>query len=361
MNDRATAPSAPASEHAAALRRPVILVVDDQPENIDVLRGVLRDAYLVRIATSGPRALDIAANDPPDLILLDVSMPDMDGYDVCARLKRDFRTSTIPVIFVTAMASVEDEMRGFEMGAVDYITKPISPGRVLARVRTQLALSSQSRHLSQMVEDRTRELNRTRQLVIERLGRAAEYKDDESGNHVIRMAHYTRLLALANGASEAQAHLLFEAAPMHDLGKIGVPDSVLSKAWKLTEQEWELMRMHPQLGANIIGEHDDPLLSCARSVALGHHEKWDGTGYPFNQRGIQIPLAARIVAIADVFDALTSDRPYKKAWPVEQAFNYVRDQSGHHFDPILVPQFLSIAPQLEKVLIEHREDNGPIA
>lgn len=341
---------------ATGARKAVVLVVDDQPENIDVLRGALRDRYQVRIATSGQRALEIAFADPPDMILLDVSMPDLDGYEVCARLKRDFRTSAVPVIFITAMGRNEDEMRGFEVGAVDYITKPISPGRVLARVRAQIALADQSRHLAQLVDERTRELVRTRQVIIERLGRAAEYKDDESGSHVVRMAHYTRLLALANGATEAQAEILFSAAPMHDLGKIGIPDSLLRKSIRLTEAEWAIVKLHPQMGADIIGVHDDPLLECARVIALGHHEKWDGTGYPAGLKRLEIPLAARIVAFADVFDALTSDRPYKKAWPVASAFEYVREQAGHHFDPILATQFLSLAPKIEEILNQHRDD-----
>lgn len=348
----------PVAESPAPEPQATILVVDDQPENIDVLRGILRAHYRVRVATSGQQALETAVMEPvPDMVLLDVSMPDMDGYEVCRRLRRNISTHRIPVIFVSALCSADDELRGFEAGGADYITKPVSPGRVLARIKTHLALHNQSRHLEQLVATRTRELRRTRLKIIQRLGRAAEYSDDETGNHVIRMAHYARALALAHGLSSEEAENIFDAAPMHDVGKIGIPDVILGKPNKLDPQEWSVMRQHPAIGASIIGKHDDPLLETARVVALSHHEKWDGTGYPQGLRGNEIPLPGRIVAVADVFDALTSNRPYKKAWPIDAALGYIREQAGLHFDPKLARQFLTLVPQLMEIRARFRDED----
>jgi putative two-component system response regulator len=273
-------------------------------------------------------------------------MPEMDGYEVCQRLKADPRTRSIPVIFITAKDETEDETRGFALGCVDYITKPVSPPIVRARVKTHLALYDQERALEGLVRLRTAELHETRLEVIRRLGRAAEYRDNETGLHVIRMSHYTRLLALAAGLSEDEAELLLNAAPMHDVGKIGIPDSILLKKGPLCEDEWKVMRMHPYMGAQIIGEHDNELLRTARSIAYCHHEKWDGSGYPRRLAGEAIPLHGRLVAIADVFDALTTARPYKLAWPVNEAVEAVRRGAGHHFDPQLVPVFLDILPEI---------------
>ena len=344
----------------AAPTHATVLVCDDQPENIDVLRGILKRNYRVQIATSGIDALALVAASPPDLVLLDVSMPGMDGYQVCRQLKADPCTAAIPVIFVTALYSPEDESRGFEAGAVDYIIKPLSPPVVAARVSTHLALASQQRHLEQLVAQRTEELNKTRSQIIRRLSRAADYKDDETGNHVIRMANYARLLALAHGLSEQAAEVIFNAAPMHDIGKIGVPDHILRKTGKLDATEWVEMRKHPQIGAGIIGRHNDPLLATARLVALTHHEKWDGSGYPSGLAGEAIPLAGRIVALCDVFDALTTDRPYKQAWSVTEAMNYIKSQSGLHFDPLLTRQFLAIIPQILEVRDRYTDARGEV-
>jgi putative two-component system response regulator len=347
MNDR---------DMELAPARPVVLVVDDTPENIDVLNGVLRDEYAVRVATTGERALQIARSQPaPDVILLDVMMPGTDGYEVCRRLKADFSTQRIPVIFVTALNEIEDETRGFELGAVDYIAKPISPAVVRARVRTHLQLYDQRRHLIEMVRQRTRELEDTRLQIIRRLGRAAEFKDDESGYHVIRMSHYCKMLALATGMPEYRAELLFNAAPMHDVGKIGISDAILQKTGPLTPEEWEVVRRHPIIGAGIIGRHNNEMLEMARVVALTHHEKWDGTGYPRGLKGEEIPLIGRIAAVADVFDALTTERPYKHGWPLEEAVAYLQREAGRHFDPQLVSKFLALMPQVRAVMSEYSE------
>ncbi|MDP3859618.1 MAG: two-component system response regulator [Stagnimonas sp.] len=314
--------------------KPVVLLVDDTPFN-----------------TSGEKALVLAQMQPqPDLILLDVMMPGMDGYEVCRRLKASPQTSVIPVIFVTSMNEVEDEQRGFEAGGVDYITKPVSPPLVQSRVATHLRLYAHERHLSEMVQARTRELEQTRLEIIRRLGRAAEFKDDETGQHVIRMSHFTRLLSEAAGMSAADVDVLFNAAPMHDVGKIGIPEAILLKPGRLTEDEWKVMRRHPAIGAGIIGKHDHPLLETARIVALTHHEKWDGSGYPRGLKGEAIPLVGRIVAIADVFDALTSERPYKQAWSEAEAVDYLCRESGLHFDPRLVDLFVvQCLPEVRKI------------
>ena len=316
-----------------------VLVVDDMPANIDVLRGILRDDYRVKVATSGERALKIARSTPlPDPILLDIMMPAMDGLEVCAQLKADARTRRIPVIFVTAMGEVSDETRGFEVGGVDYITKPVSPPLVLARVRAQLALYDQNRELEAKVRERTAQLNSSRLQIIQTLGRAAEFKDEDTGLHVVRMSFYAKLIALAMGMTEEDAEALFDASPMHDIGKIGIPDRILQKPARLEESEWSVMQKHPEIGARIIGQvaEDSSLLELARIIAVSHHEKWDGSGYPHGLQGEAIPIEGRIVALADVFDALTSTRPYKREWPVEEALELIRSQSGSHFDPEVV-------------------------
>lgn len=327
-----------------------VLVVDDVPENIDVLAGILKADYRVKAATSGARALSIAMGaNAPDIILLDVMMPEMDGYEVCRRLKGDPATARIPVIFVTARSETEDETHGLEVGGVDYITKPVKPAIVRQRVKNHLALYDQARHLEDLVKERTREVTETRLEVINRLGRAAEYKDNETGMHVVRMSQYARLLALASGMDVDAAELLCQAAPMHDIGKIGIPDHILGKPGRFEPHEWEEMKRHVEYGAEIIGDHHSAILKMAKIVVLTHHEKWDGSGYPAGLAGEDIPVEGRITAIADVFDALTSVRPYKKAWSVEDAVQLIRDEKGRHFDPQLVDHFLSILPQILEV------------
>jgi putative two-component system response regulator len=301
-----------------------LLLVDDEPTNLRVLRTVLQEQYRLLFAKSGEEALQLLEKEQADLILLDVMMPGLTGFDVCARLKVNPLTCAIPVIFVTALKDEMDETKGFEVGAVDYITKPISPAVVRARVKTHLSLVQ------------AQELKQTRLQVIQRLGRAAEYKDNETGLHVMRMSHYAQVIALAYGFSEQKAEDLLHAAPMHDIGKIGIADSILLKPGKLTTEEYQEMQKHPLIGAEIIGDCESDLLKMAKAVALYHHEKWDGTGYPFGLSGEQIPVEARIVALSDVFDALTSARPYKQAWSIEQTLQHIRAQKGQHFEPRLV-------------------------
>jgi putative two-component system response regulator len=317
--------------------QPQILVVDDEASNLQLLRHILQDHYRLLFAKDGPRALELAHSEQPQLILLDVMMPGMTGYETCAKLKADPVTASIPVIFVTALSDTDDEVIGFEAGAVDYITKPVSPPIVRARVRN---------HLSLVGVD---ELKRTRLEIVQRLGLAAEYKDNETGLHVIRMSHYARILGLAIGMTEAEAEDLLHAAPMHDVGKIGIPDNILRKPGPLDADEWVVMRSHATIGGDIIGRHPSGMLAMAYDVAVTHHEKWDGSGYPNGLSGEEIPLVGRIIAIADVFDALTSARPYKEAWPVEKAVEHMLAQRGKHFEGRLVDVFLQQMPALLEI------------
>jgi putative two-component system response regulator len=347
----------------APLPPPTLLVVDDVAENIEVLNNILEQDYRVKVATNGEKALSIVMSDqPPDLILLDIMMPGIDGYEVCRRIKANPDRRSIPIMFVTSMEDQEDEALGLELGAEDYITKPFNPYLVMARVKTHLALYDQTRELERKVNERTRELQNTRLQIIQRLGKAAEFRDNETGFHVTRMSRYSRLIALAAGLPEAQAELLLLSAPMHDIGKIGTPDYVLLKPGKLDAAEWAIMQQHAAIGAEIIGDHDDPLLTMARSIAASHHEKWDGSGYPQGLKGQDIPLVARIVAIADVFDALTSLRPYKAAWPVAQAHQAILDDAGRHFDPELIQAYVKALPEMLEVkdlYVEHSVEIPP--
>ena len=328
-------------------RRPRLLLVDDEPTNLQVLRGILQADYRLLYARDGATALKLAREEKPDLLLLDVMMPGMSGHEVCRTLHTDPGTQSIPVVFVTALADAGYEAQGFDAGAVDYILKSVSPPVVRARVRTHLSLV------------RMDELKASRLEIVQRLGRAAEYKDNETGQHVLRMSHYAQALALALGFDPRDAEDLLHAAPMHDVGKIGIPDHILRKPGQLTAEEWAVMRSHATIGADIIGQHDSGVLHIAAKIARSHHEKWDGSGYPDGLAGEAIPLEARIVAIADVFDALTSVRPYKAAWSVEDAVALLEREAGKQFDAALVPVFVGILPQL--LAIRARFADAPTA
>lgn len=332
-----------------------ILIVDDISENIDVLNVILNEDYDVKVAINGMMALKITQKLKPDLILLDIMMPGMDGYEVCEHLKDDLETRKIPIIFVTAKDQVIDEAHGFEVGAVDYITKPVSPPIVLARVKTHLALYDQSRTLETLVKERTKELDETRLEIIRRLSRAAEYRDNETGMHIIRMSKFSQLIALEIGLDETQAELILNASPMHDVGKIGIPDNILLKPGKLTDEEFDIMKKHCEYGVKIIGEHSSEILKFASEVAISHHEKWNGRGYPKGLKGEKIPLPGRIAAVADVFDALTSVRPYKKAWTVEDAVALIKKESGEHFEPRIVKAFFNVLPEILKIKEQHAD------
>lgn len=339
--------------------RKSVLVVDDLADNIDILRGILKDHYDVYIAKSGGLALKIIESKRPDIVLLDIMMPGMNGFEVCTEMKKNPETEFIPVIFITAMTSVEDEQKGFAVGAVDFITKPITPMTTLARVRTHLALAEQDKSNLILIEERTAQLKDALVSAVDMLSEAGTYNDELTGSHMWRMADYCAVLAKALGWDDQDIELLKLAAPMHDTGKIGIPDSILKAARKLTEEEWVVMKQHPIIGANILGKSQAPLFKIAAEIALAHHEKWDGSGYPYGLSGNQIPLSARIVALADVFDALTMERPYKKAWTFDEAYSYIRDNSATHFDPNLVEVFITQDEELRKIraIWEERDAN----
>ena len=340
--------------------RSTILVVDDVPANIDILASVLGNEYRVTFATDGLDALAAAQSQPkPGLILLDVMMPGMDGYDVCRRLKTDLRTSDIPIIFLTAQSDVSDEEFGLSLGAVDYLHKPCHPAIVRQRVRIHLELHRQNQALEERVRERTKELEETRVEIVRRLGRAGEYRDNETGFHVARMSEYCYRLALAIGVPMDLAELLQLAAPMHDIGKIGIPDCILLKPGRLDEAERKIMESHVTIGAEIIGNHPAGLLALARSIALTHHERWDGRGYPNRLSGEDIPIEGRISAICDVFDAVTSTRPYKRAWSFDEAVDYIVGESGKCFDPTIVSLFFEVVPQFADIRRRYAENSDP--
>ncbi len=320
-----------------------ILLVDDEPNNLQLLRQILRSSYQLIFAHNGQSALAAVAAHHPDLILLDVMMPDLDGYEVCRRLKADPLMHDIPVIFVTAMGDVDDEAAGFDMGAVDYIHKPVSPAIVIRRVQTHLSLV----HVKEL-EDSQRE-------AIYMLGAAGHYNDNDTGLHIWRMAAYARALAEAIGWPEHLAERLELAAPLHDTGKIGIPDGILKAPRKLTAEEWVIMRQHSLIGYEILHCSDTPIFKMAAEIALYHHEKWDGSGYPKGLVGDNIPQSAQIVALADVFDALTMKRSYKEAWSVEASLEEMRANSGTHFNPALLTIFLNILPKILNIKNEWDE------
>ena len=333
-----------------------ILLVDDIPANIKILVNALRDNYRLIVATTGNSAIKVALEKKPDLILLDVMMPGMDGYEVCKVLKSKKETASIPIIFVTAMDEEKDETRGFLLGAVDYIVKPVNPVIVKARVQTHIALRMTQcelqRHrdeLEDIVLERTRELRDTQIEITRRLVQAAEYHDHQTGRHITRMAHYCVILGRAHGMKEHELTLLFHASAMHDIGKLGISDTILHKKGTLTPDEFEEMKRHTLIGADLLYGADNELMNMAHIIALTHHEKWDGTGFPLGLKGEEICFAGRVAALCDVFDALSSKRPYKEAWPLEEAKKIIIDQKGIHFDPYLVELFEENYSKIEEV------------
>jgi putative two-component system response regulator len=337
--------------------REKILIVDDERNNINVLVEILKPHYRTAVAIHGAEALKRARSEsPPDLVLLDIMMPEMDGYAVCRALKTDPATADIPVIFITAMAEETDEGKGLELGAVDFITKPIKPAIVRARIKTRLelrrahqTLAVQNEMLEQKVRDRTRELRQSRLEIVNRLVHAAEYRDTETASHINRMSRYSAALARARGLGEQECEIVLVASKMHDIGKIGIPDQILLKKGGLEPEEWEVMKTHTEIGAGILSGSDSKILQAGHVIALSHHEKWDGSGYPRGLSGTDIPLYGRINAVSDVFDALTTRRPYKPAWTVAAAMAEIEAGKGRHFDPDLVALFEEILPEILQI------------
>jgi putative two-component system response regulator len=349
-----------------------VLVVDDTPDNITLISSLLKDLYKVKIANNGEKALKIAASDsPPDLILLDIMMPEMDGYEVITRLKADESTREIPVIFLTAKVEVEDEKLGLELGAVDYITKPISPPIVLARVRTHLDLKmardflkDRNKYLEEEVRQRTREVAAVQDVTIQAMAALAETRDNETGNHIRRTQWYVKLLAerlrhlprfRAELDDDKTIDLIVKSAPLHDIGKVGIQDRILLKPGRFEADEFEIMKGHARLGRDAIVsaqqslELELPFLAYAKEIAYCHQEKWDGSGYPEGLSGDDIPVSARIMAIADVYDALVSRRVYKEGMPHEKALGILVESKGSHFDPDMVDAFLEIADECRAI------------
>ncbi len=348
-----------------------VLIVDDTPANVSLLNSILKDLYKTKIATNGEKALKLAFSDsPPDLILLDIMMPEMDGYEVCEQLKADERTKDIPVVFLTAKVAVEDETRGLAMGAVDYITKPISPPIVIERVKNHLLLKDardllkhQNLILEEKVRDRTKKLGELQDVAMEAMGALAESRDPETGNHIRRTQLYVQLLAeklcdhprFSAFLTPEHITLLFKAAPLHDIGKVGVPDAILLKPGKLTEEEFERMKLHTVYGRDAIAAAEKKLsepsefLIFAKEIAYSHQEKWDGSGYPEGLAGDDIPISARLMAIADVYDALISRRVYKPPFSHEKAIAIMTEGRGSHFDPDMLDAFLEISEECRKV------------
>lgn len=338
-----------------------ILIVDDTEFNIDVLVATLGEQYDLRVALDGETALDIAVKEQPDLILLDIMMPGMDGYEVCHRLKQSDQTLNIPVIFLTAMDKEQDEAKGLALGAVDYVTKPFSPDLVRARIATHLSLYHHRMHLEQLVNLRTKQIKESYIDTIHRLTVAAEYKDQETGAHIQRVSYYCKLIAEKLGKEAEYCDCIFHAAPMHDIGKVGIPESVLLKPGRLTEQEWQVMKTHPLIGADILKQAKSPYLQMAADIAVGHHERWDGTGYPNGISGENIPLAARILNLADQYDALRSARPYKPALSHEQAVSIITEgdcrTKPEHFDPKILEVFQRCHQELNQIFESMKSDD----
>ncbi|MFK5949742.1 MAG: response regulator [Methylococcales bacterium] len=335
-----------------------ILIVDDELANVKLLERFLqREGYQNIFATTDPREVKgLCDKTAFDVFLLDIRMPDINGFELMILLKERYPESYLPILVLTAQIDQETRIRALSEGAKDFLTKPFDRLEALTRIHNLIEvglmhkqLKQQNRNLEEKVKQRTKELYHTRQEVIRRLGLAAEFRDNETGNHIIRMSKYSYLLALASGLTQEHAELILNAAPMHDIGKIGIPDSVLLKPGKLDENEWKIMQSHVEVGAEILSGDNSELILTAKQIALHHHEKWDGCGYPNGLKGDDISIEGRICAIADVFDALLSTRPYKKPWTVDKALNLIESEAGKHFDPQLAILMREILPDLLQI------------
>jgi len=363
--------------------KPTILVVDDTPDNLTLVSNLLKGDYRVRVAISGEKALKIALSEnPPDLILLDVMMPVMDGYEVCQQLRSNALTAHIPIIFLTAKSEVEDERKGLSLGASDYITKPISPPILEARVKTHLVakayadfLTDKTAYLESEVARRTREISAVQDVTIQAMAALAETRDSDTGNHIRRTQGYVKALScrlkthprFSSLLTDSMIDTIFKSAPLHDIGKVGIPDRILLKPGRFEPGEFEIMKTHTTLGRDAIQAAEDALslkvefLSVAKEIAYGHQEKWDGSGYPEGLKGESIPVSARIMAVADVYDALISRRVYKDSMSHEKAITIIAQGKGSHFDPDMVDAFLSIQDEIRAIAARHADSDADMA
>jgi len=365
------------------VEKATVLVVDDTPDNLSLMSGLLKDDYKVKVANNGDKALKIAQSEnPPDLILLDIMMPGMDGYEVCRQLKANPATRDIPIIFLTAKVEVEDEKKGLELGAVDYVTKPVSPPIVMARVRNHLALKAhadflrcKSDYLEFEVSKRTREVMAIQDVTILAMASLAETRDSDTGNHIRRTQFYVKALAqklktnqrFGAQLTDAFINVLFKSAPLHDIGKVGIPDRILLKPGRFEPAEFEIMKTHTTLGRDAIQHAEEQLgmsvefLQTAKEIAYGHQEKWDGSGYPEQLAGDDIPLSARLMAVADVYDALISRRVYKEGMSHEKAVGIIVEGKGKHFDPDMVDAFVEIQDEFRAIALRYGDSDIDMA
>jgi len=361
-----------------------ILVVDDTPDNLIMMSELLKDEYKVKVANNGEKALKISQSQtPPDLILLDIMMPVMDGYEVCRQLKANPQTQHIPIIFLTAKTDATDETKGLEIGAIDYITKPINPAILMARVRTHLDikrvqdfLRNQNSFLEAEIIKRTREITAIQDVTIHAMASLAETRDNETGNHIRRTQNYVRVLAQKLRHHPRFSHfldddniieLLYKSAPLHDIGKVGIPDKILLKPGRFEPEEFEVMKQHPALGRSAIlnAEYElgleVPFLKYAKEIAYAHQEKWDGSGYPLGLAGDNIPISARLMAVADVYDALISRRVYKEGMSHEQAVQLIIEGRGSHFDPDITDAFLALQDDFIAIAAKFWDSDADLA
>lgn len=360
-----------------------VLVVDDTPDNLSLMSGLLKDHYKVKVANSGEKAIKVVQSDsPPDLILLDIMMPGLSGYDVCKILKADKASRDIPIIFLTAMTATEDEKKGLEMGAVDFITKPVNPPIVMARVATQLQvkaaadfLKDQNVYLETEVAKRTRELSAVQDVTIMAMASLAETRDSDTGNHIRRTQYYLKAMCqklqnhprFSDFLTDSTIETLFKSAPLHDIGKVGIPDRILLKPGKFTPDEYEIMKSHTTLGRDAIARAEEQLnmkvdfLNFAKEIAYYHQEKWDGSGYPTGAKGDDIPISARLMAVADVYDALISRRVYKEGMSHDKAVGIIVEGKGSHFDPDMVDAFVGLQEEFKAIAVRFADSDDDMA
>ena len=351
--------------------KPKILVVDDIPQNIELLEAYLiPNDYEIVKATNGNEALEKIFSTKIDLVLLDVMMPNMSGFEVARRIRQNEKTKLIPIILVTALKGKSDRIKGIEAGCDDFLSKPLDKIELLARIRSLLKVKAYNdlmgnyrKELESEVTKKTAKLKQALEKTkaasldtIHRLSMAAEYRDTNTGDHIKRMSNYTAAIARHMGLDKHTIENILYASPMHDIGKIGIPDKILFKPGKLDPEEWKTMKQHSAIGANILKNSDIDFIKLGEIIALSHHEKWDGSGYPNNLKGTEIPIAGRITAVTDVFDALTSKRPYKEPYSEEKALDIIKKGRGSHFDPDIVDAFFAILDEIRLIKKKYAED-----